>query len=252
MAECIDLNCDLGEWKTKDGFQRDETIMPYITSCNIACGGHIGDQQSVRETVELALRYGVKVGSHPSYPDKEHFGRVVPDIDEKELGYSLRTQIELVRNTVENHGETLHHVKPHGALYNHAAKDEKTARLVMEVIRESAPDVSVYLPPGSVSKVIAEEYGIPVVTEVFADRAYEDDLSLRSRGLEGAVLTDKATVLEQLELMIIRKKVNSYSGKLLSIHPETVCLHSDTPGATRLAASINSFLKSRDVEITAP
>lgn len=252
MSEQIDLNCDLGEWRTENGPERDEAIMQFITSCNIACGGHIGDERSMTKTVELAVKHGVKIGAHPSYPDKEHFGRVVQEITEGELRDSLKQQIEALKNILERKGEPLHHIKPHGALYNQSAKNELLARLVMEVIQESAPDIPVYLSPGSVSKIVAEEFGIPVVTEVFADRAYEEDLSLRSRSLKGAVLDNEQAILEQLELMIFQKKVNTWSGKLLSLHPETVCLHSDTPGATALAKSIHQFLESRDVEIVAP
>ncbi|GAB5409600.1 MAG: 5-oxoprolinase subunit PxpA [Balneolaceae bacterium] len=249
MNKRIDLNCDLGEWKTNDGALRDEAIMPFISSCNIACGGHIGDEESMRYTIQLARKFGVSIGAHPSYPDIENFGRVVMNISPSELKKSLEDQLNKFTRFVKEEGGMLHHIKPHGALYNHAAKDKGTAEIVISAIKEFDKHIPIYLPSNSVSKAVAVNNGLKVVDEVFADRAYEDDLSLRSRKLDSSILEDEADVISQLQSMIFKKEVLTYSGKLKSIKAETVCLHSDTNGAIHLAKLINEFLRKNGVEI---
>lgn len=249
MKKRIDLNCDLGEWKTSDGALRDEAIMPFISSCNIACGGHIGDEESMRTTIRLAKRFGVSIGVHPSYPDTENFGRVVMDISPKELKDSIRDQLQTFSRFLKDEGESLHHIKPHGALYNQAAKDQETAEVIVSVIKQFVENIPVYLPPNSVSKKIACDAGLRVISEVFADRVYEEDLSLRDRKLDGALLEDGDDVIAQLRSMIFEHEVLTYPGKLKAINAETVCLHSDTPGAIQLAKTIHEFLTSNGVEI---
>ncbi|MFV1883741.1 MAG: 5-oxoprolinase subunit PxpA [Balneola sp.] len=252
MRKEIDLNCDLGEWRTSNGPDLDEAIMPFISSCNVACGGHIGDEESMKKTIELAKRYNVAIGAHPGYPDKENFGRVVLDIDLPELEKSIKRQIQSFLVCLDSSGVGLHHVKPHGALYNHAAKNQKTAEVVLKAIDSVAPGTKVYLPVGSVSATMAKDFGLKVVYEVFADRRYEDDLSLRSRSLPDSVLHAESEVIKQLELLVSEEKVITYSGKKKPIKTETVCLHSDTPGAINLARTINSFLNQHGVSIITP
>ena len=252
MSKKIDLNCDLGEWRTSDGPALDEAIMPFISSCNVACGGHIGDKESMKKTITLAQKYNVALGAHPGYPDKENFGRVVLDMDLSELEKSIKAQTQSFLNCLEASGAVLHHVKPHGALYNHAAKDRSTAETVLKAIESVAPGTRVYLPEGSVSAEMAKDYGVNVIYEVFADRRYEDDLSLRSRSLPDSVLEDESEVITQLKHLVFEGKVFTHSGKSKSIKAETVCLHSDTPGAVNLARTINSFLNQHGVSIIAP
>lgn len=249
MKKRIDLNCDLGEWKTSDGILRDEYIMPFISSCNIACGGHIGDEQSIRATIRLAKKYGVSMGVHPSYPDRENFGRVVMDISPKELEESLIEQIKTFIIYLKEEGGTLHHIKPHGALYNQATKDRTIAEVIVSVMKQFDERIPFYLPPNSISKKVAIESGLKVFDEVFADRVYEEDLKLRSRTLSGAVLTNETDVIAQVRSMILKGEVLTYSGTRKPINAETVCLHSDTPGAIQLAKTIHEFLKSHGVEI---
>lgn len=245
----VDLNCDLGEWKSPDHAHRDEAIMPYISSCNIACGGHIGDDFSMRSTMLMARKYGVVIGAHPGYPDRENFGRVVMDITHDKLSASIKEQLESFLSILEQEGLELHHVKPHGALYNHAAKDEETARTVLNTIKSVVGDTKVYLPKGFVSSKIAHDLGLDVIYEVFADRRYEADLSLRSRKLEGAVLHEKEEVLEQIYSMVKNGEVKTFTGEIKSITAQTVCLHSDTEGATELAKHIHTFLENNEVVI---
>ena len=248
----IDLNCDLGEWRTKHGPTLDEDIMPFISSCNVACGGHIGDEDSMRTTIELAQKHDVALGAHPGYPDPENFGREVMDIDPQLLKDSIIEQISIFKKYLDKAGTKLHHIKPHGALYNQAVKDESTARIIVSAIKQVYPAIKVYLPEGSVSSEIASEEGLEVIYEVFADRVYEDDLRLRSRSFSDALLHDEADVIAQLRHLILEGKVLTHSGTKKRIKAGTVCLHSDTPGARTLAQTINTFLYQHGVAITAP
>lgn len=250
MRTRIDLNCDLGEWRTDDGPDLDKAIMPYITSCNIACGGHTGDEITMRWTVILAKKHKVKIGAHPSYPDKAGFGRRQLEMDADVLKNNIKDQILRLKEIAEKEGETLHHVKPHGALYNAASKYRDIAKAVAEAIKELGLEVVVYGQAGSEFEKAVIKNGLTFSAEVFADRAYEDDLKLRDRKLDGSVLHEKEEVLAQIFKMVIEEKVMSYSGKELPIKAETICLHSDTKGARDLARNIHQFLKNHGVTIS--
>lgn len=250
MKTNIDLNCDLGEWRSDDGPDLDKAIMPYISSCNIACGGHIGDEISMRWTVILAKKNNVKIGAHPSYPDRAGFGRNQLEMDSIDLKNSIKNQILCLKEIAEAEGMSLHHVKPHGALYNAASKYRDIAKTVAEAINELGLKVVVYGQAGSEFERAVTENGLQFCAEVFADRAYEDDLSLRSRSLDGAVLHSKEDVLTQIFEMTVEEKVTTYSGKKLPVKAETICLHSDTKGSRELAKNIFQFLKNHGIEIT--
>ena len=284
MIQKIDLNCDLGEsYGLYDG-TRDKAIMPYLSSCNIACGFHSGDPSTIMHTIRLAMEHGVAIGAHPSYPDLQGFGRRVMHLSASEIEAIVLYQVGALKTMTEALGGRLHHVKPHGALYNHAAVDEETARGVVNAllklgvmgepdglggggVPDSAhnPDANhgpkgegpsartssliLYAPPNSVLCDMATEAGIPVRREVFADRRYEQDLRLRSRALAGAVLHNRQDVLDQLE-GFLHGTVHTYGGETKPITAETLCLHSDTEGAELLAREIHAFLTSRNVQIT--
>lgn len=247
----IDLNCDLGESYGTYAANRDEEIMPYISSCNIACGFHSGDPSTILKTIELALEHNVAIGAHPSYPDLQGFGRRVMQMSADELKACMLYQLSALKGLTELCGAKLHHVKPHGALYNHACRFEETAVPVVEAVVAVSDDLLLYAPGDSVLSRVAEDAGLRVVSEVFADRSYDNNLDLRSRKLEGAVLEDEDQILKQLEAMVCNGKVITYEGLELPIQAHTVCLHSDTPGATRLAGRIHEFLKDKGVEIRA-
>ncbi|OAN59658.1 hypothetical protein A8B79_11820 [Balneola sp. EhC07] len=252
MKTSIDLNCDLGEWISEEGPDLDKAIMPYISSCNIACGGHIGDEISMRWTVILAKKNKVKVGAHPSYPDRAGFGRRQLEMNRDRLKNSIKDQILSLKEIADLEGVELHHIKPHGALYNAASVYRDIAKTVAEAIKELSLGVVVYGQSGSEFEKVALKNDLKFCAEVFADRAYEDDLRLRSRSEEGAVLHKKEEVLSQIFKMVIEEKVIAYSGKELPIKAETICLHSDTKGSEVLARNIHQFLKNHGVRITAP
>ncbi|WP_370088647.1 5-oxoprolinase subunit PxpA [Ekhidna sp.] len=241
----IDLNADLGEHPNSN---LDEQIMPFISSCNIACGGHIGDEVSVRNTVRLAKQHGVAIGAHPSYPDPENFGRKIMEMQPKDLAESITNQIMLVQRICEEEDVKMHHVKPHGALYNHAAADEFISQLIYEVLREIAPDIYWMGLAHSVSEKIALKNGHPFIAEGFADRQYELDGSLRSRSMEGAVLTANQ-VIEQVEELAMNQRVKAE--KWLGLKVQSICLHGDTAGAVSLAKEINQHLAAKGIQIAA-
>ncbi|GAB4233102.1 MAG: 5-oxoprolinase subunit PxpA [Ekhidna sp.] len=241
----IDLNADLGEHPATN---LDEQIMPYLSSCNIACGGHIGDASSVRNTVLIAKSNSVAVGAHPSYPDRKNFGRKVMQIQPQELADSLQEQISLVKRICEEEGVSLHHVKPHGALYNHAAANTFMSQLILEVLQDTCPNVPWMGFAHSLSQEVAEKANYPFIAEGFADRRYESDGTLRSRSLPGAVL-EPAEVLGQVEELVLRKRVKADEWMPLSV--QSICLHGDTAGAISLAKQIHDHLVDKGIHIAA-
>ncbi|MDR9416219.1 MAG: 5-oxoprolinase subunit PxpA [Gracilimonas sp.] len=249
MLSKLDLNCDIGEFYGLYDERRDSTIMPYISSCNIACGFHSGDPVTIQKTIQMALDHNVSIGAHPSYPDLQGFGRRVMNLSQQELESCVLYQVSALKGMTEALGGQLHHIKPHGALYNHSAKDEKTAIGVVKAIVQVQKDMLVYAPANSVLSEVAIDAGLRVKSEVFADRRYEDDLTLRSRKLEGAVLKERSEVLEQLG-NFLQGHVKTQGDLSLPIKAETVCLHSDTEGAEELAAAIHKYLEDHDIKIT--
>ncbi len=245
MPTAIDLNADLGEHPNSD---LDEKIMPYISSCNIACGGHIGDAASVRNTVLLAKKYQVAVGAHPSYPDRENFGRKIIQIQPQQLADSISEQIELVQRICHEENVDLHHIKPHGALYNHAAADSFIAELILSVIKEVAPNVYWMGLANSKAEFVAQKHMHPFISEGFADRKYEDDGSLRSRTKDGSVLKPQQ-VIDQVEELVINNRV--LANDWLNLQVQSICLHGDTAGAVTLAKEIYEHLVRKSIQITA-
>ena len=245
MFVSIDLNADLGEFSTSE---LDEQIMPFLSSCNIAGGGHVGDEGTVRRTIQLAKQHGVAIGAHPSFPDKENFGRKVIQMNRNELSESVLNQILLVDRITNEEGVLLHHVKPHGALYNHAANDEPTARLICEVVKSVNENLLLYGLAQSGIEEIAKELGVSFVAESFADRRYEQYGTLRSRSLNDAVITDKKEILRQVEELAFQNRV--MANDWIPIQSQSICLHSDTPGAVTLAKEIHDHLVNKGAHIT--
>lgn len=240
----IDLNADLGEHPDTS---LDERIMPHISSCNIACGGHIGDRESVLQTIKLAKEHKVAIGAHPSYPDRANFGRAVMDTSFDDLKRSLIDQITLVGELCIAERVHLNHVKPHGALYNQAAKSDKLSQLILEVIKETTNSVSWVGLAGSCCEKVANENQFSFIAEGFADRQYEPDGSLRSRSFGDAIL-GKRSVLQQVEDLALYKRVNTKKG-WIPVHAQSICLHSDTEGAVILAKEIREHLESKGIQI---
>lgn len=245
--ESIDLNCDLGETETN----RDAEIMPFLSSCNIACGGHAGNRTIMYTAVKTALTHRVKVGAHPSYPDRDNFGRKSLDLPRPTLLRHLQQQIQSLRELASACHTQLHHVKPHGALYNDMAKDADLARDVVLLIKEIDPALRVFGLAGSETETVCRADNIPFIAEGFADRRYVAPDRLQSRSEAGAVLTRPTDVLTQID-NFLTGKVTLADGTTAPLPVRTLCLHSDTDGAVALSRLIYRHLTEQNVRIAAP
>ena len=243
----IDLNCDIGE-----GMPNDRALMKYVSSVNIACGYHAGNKGIMQQTVEWALENNCAIGAHPSYPDTENFGRIDTldkTVSRAELPGLIADQIELLEEICREAGTSLHHIKPHGALYNRAAVDEEVSAIICRVIRNFNPDLILYGLSGSVTKKIAEEQDVKFVNEVFADRTYLDDGRLTPRTEPGSLIEDQDSSLRQVLQMILEHTVISIKGKRIPLEAETICIHGDGAHALEFAAFIHQALNERGIEI---
>jgi 5-oxoprolinase (ATP-hydrolysing) subunit A len=232
----FDINCDLGE-----GLDNDALLMPYLNSCNIACGAHAGDENTIRESIVLAKKYGVKIGAHPSFPDRLNFGRKVMNIDDEELKFSLLQQLRLFDRICREEDALLHHIKPHGALYNIAAKDFNKAALIVDIIKTYFPAVILYCPPLSLMEELANKAAVSIMREVFADRSYLPDLSLVDRSHPKALLTNPEEVLVHVKYMVERKQIRTVDGVIKSVEADTLCIHGDNPFALEILKTIKKY-----------
>ncbi|MCL4113452.1 UNVERIFIED_CONTAM: hypothetical protein GTU68_008703 [Idotea baltica] len=246
--QTIDLNCDMGETLSGQLKNIDHEIMPFISSCNIACGFHSGSPTVIEQTVRNAIKHGLKIGAHPSYNDRENFGRLSLEIKLVELIPQLRYQICAVKGIVESLGGKLNHVKPHGALYNDMVNNEKLAQAFVSLVLEIDPELHIYGLAGSPLYSICEEKEVVFVNEGFADRKYDGKTQLRSRQSDGALLENDSDVLFQVE-SLLNGKLELYSKEIVKLHVDSICLHSDTPGAIRLSKVIHNFILTKDISI---
>jgi len=238
----IDLNCDMGEQPDLDGYLRDESLMPYLGSCSIACGGHAGNADSMRITAKNAIKHNLRLGAHPSYPDPEHFGRRALDIESEALRSSLVEQITGLKSIVEALGSKLSYVKPHGALYNVAATDRHLSRLILETVRHIEPDLPLMGLAGGETQTLCLEVGYPFIAEGFADRAYQRDGNLVPRSEAGAVHSDITLVVNQVRQMANERAVESLCGHKVDLVVQSVCVHSDTKNAQAMLKAIQAAL----------
>jgi len=238
----VDINADVGE-----GLNNEAQLMPYLSSCNIACGGHAGDDDTMAQVVKLAKTHKVKIGAHPSFPDRQNFGRKIIEISSADLYTSLKQQIRSLIRVLRAEHLTLHHIKPHGALYNLAAIDEKTARVIIEVVKSIALPLRLYAPYGSVIADIAQKESVKLTYEAFADRNYNDDLTLVSRAEENAVITNPDEVFNHVYRMIFEQKVKTINGVGVDIKADTFCVHGDNPEAIKLLQDLTDKLDKSNV-----
>ena len=213
------LNCDLGE-----GIGNDAQLMPYIDEANIACGFHAGDAFTMRQTVALCIRYGVKIGAHPSYLDRENFGRKEIELSSEEIYLLVKKQIETLKKIAENAGAKLNHVKPHGSLYNTSAKNLEVAKAIARAVKDVNGDLILFGLKGSLSIEAAQAMGLKTAEEAFADRRYESDGTLTPRSQAGACFTEVQDVLIQVQ----------------KIKADTWCIHGDGPHALDFAKALKA------------
>jgi UPF0271 protein len=242
----IDINCDMGE-----GVGNDEAIMPYISSANIACGYHAGDENTMRQTVQLCKKYNVAVGAHPSYPDKPNFGRTDMLLHPGEIYEMIVKQINQLEKIADENDVPVHNVKPHGALYNMEARDKALAPFVALAILDTNNKYILYGLSGSYLVKEGKNLGVKTANEVFADRTYKDDGSLTSRGKAGALIENTDRAVAQVVQMVREGTVTSITGKKIPIIAETVCIHGDGDHAIEFAKAIHSALVKEGIEIRA-
>jgi UPF0271 protein len=240
----IDLNCDLGE-----DAGHDAALMPLITSANIACGAHAGDEATMRETCLLAWQHGVAIGAHPGFADREHFGRRERPVTPKEVTDLVFNQTRLLQEIALGCGGQVRHVKVHGALYNMAARDPAVARAVAEGTREADPRLILFGLAGSHLLTAGRACGLAVASEVFADRTYQADGSLTPRTAPNAVITDVERALHQVRQMVIERMVTAINGVRVPIQADTVCLHGDGANAVLFARHLRGALEQANVAL---
>ncbi len=246
MAETIDINCDMGE-----GVGNEELLMPYITSANIACGYHAGDSVTMLHVLELCNEHGVAAGAHPSFLDRANFGRVERELPVTELYELVIQQLLIMKETADIAGVTLRHVKPHGALYNLSARDPLVARVIAKAVKNFDSKLHLTGLSGSCSIEQAIEIGLPTISEVYADRTYQDDGTLTARTEPGALITDPAIAAAQVLEMVREGVVTSVTGNKVPIVAESVCLHGDGPHALLFAETIYTTLQQKGITIRA-
>lgn len=222
----IDLNCDMGESWYNEVTGQDESLMPYITSCNLACGVHGGDPETMKRAIELAIQHRVSIGAHPSLPDRANFGREPIDLPEAALETLLFSQLERLSEAANLQDQKLQHLKPHGALYHLAANNEKEAKAI--VAAAIAFDIPmIYGAPESLLKTATEAAGLRFIPEGFIDRAYENGWQLRSRKLTGAVHHSSEAAADQAYDLAVNNTITDYYGQKHTLKTETLCLHGD-------------------------
>ncbi|MCK5637960.1 MAG: 5-oxoprolinase subunit PxpA [Flavobacteriaceae bacterium] len=235
----MDINCDLGE-----GLGNDAQIMPFISSCNIACGAHAGNLSIMRSTVLLAKKHDVKIGAHPSFSDRENFGRKEMFIPKAILKSKIINQISTLKEIAENEGVTLHHIKPHGALYNMAAKFNDVAMAVIEAVEYFDEDLILYVPYRSLIARRLRERNMLFFYETFADRAYNDDLTLVSRDECDSLIEDTNRISKRVKQLIDLGTINTINGKIVNIKSDTICVHGDNPNVVKIVRVLSKKLNN--------
>lgn len=232
-----DINCDMGE-----AMGNDELIMPYISSANIACGYHAGDADTMRLCIESCRHYQIAIGAHPSFYDRENFGRTEMKLSPHEIYTLVRKQLEIFKQVADAAAQKIHHVKPHGALYNLSARDMVTANVIASAVKDFDSNLILYGLSGSISISEAKKMGLQTASEVFADRTYQDDGSLTPRSRPGALLDNENRAVEQVMQMVKQGMVTTVTGKAIPILAETICIHGDGKQAVLFAKAIHKAL----------
>jgi 5-oxoprolinase (ATP-hydrolysing) subunit A len=248
-TNCIDINADVGERADALLDGSEERLLRIVTSANIACGGHAGDAASMRAVVRLCQPLGVSIGAHPAYPDKQGFGRARLNIPLSQLENSLVEQISSLLDIASSCGATLHHVKPHGALYNAAATDRDLALAIARAVANVDRNLVLVGLAGSLMLDVWRDFGFSVIAEAFADRRYEANGTLRSRALSGALITDPLEAATQALRIVKGGVVESADGSAVQLNAQTICIHGDTTNAALIAGTVRMALEKSGVDL---
>lgn len=245
----IDLNCDMGEIPEAIGDGTQESLMPFLTSVNVACGGHAGDDETMRRTIEQALRWKLAIGAHPGYADREHFGRREQQLSWEAVAESVYEQVRALGRVAEKCGARMVHVKPHGALYNQAARDAALAEAIAAGVARSDRGLILVGLAGSATLETYRKAGFAVAAEAFADRRYEANGSLRSRQHADSLIRDPEEAGRQALSIAEAGEVIAHDGSRVAVSAQTICIHGDTPGAAEIVAAVARTLRQAGVAI---
>jgi UPF0271 protein len=233
----IDINCDMGE-----GMDNEKELMPFMNAANIACGYHAGDVATMKQVINLCLQFNVHIGAHPSFFDRENFGRTNMQLSPPEIYTLVTNQLNTLDKRAKECGTHMHHVKPHGALYNIAAKDIKIAKAIAKAVKDFDASFIYYGLSGSVMIEKAAKLGLQTANEVFADRTYQSDGSLTPRDQPGALITNLDDCINQVIKFVKEKKVIALTGEEIFLQADTICIHSDGEHAIEFAKAIHQNL----------
>ena len=238
----IDINADVGE-----GIENEKELFPFISSCNIACGGHTGDYKTMLSTVKLAKDNEVKIGAHPSFEDKENFGRKILKFNREELLNSLTNQVESLQKILKKENVKLNHIKAHGALYNLSAYDIKSAKTLIDLAKRI--NTKLFVPYSSLISKIAEKEGVEIYNELFIDRTYNSDFTLVSRDNSNALIRESDKMFQHVKKIIINKTISTINNESISVEFDTLCIHGDSPNAIEMIRDLHFKLKNIGIKI---
>jgi len=248
MVGAIDINCDLGESYGRFKIGNDDAVFPYLTSCNVACGFHGGDPQTMEQTILSAIDHNVVIGAHPSYPDLQGFGRRRLQMDGGELKAAIKYQVGALKAMCESQGTSVRYVKPHGALYNACFSNPAETTAVLEAIEEIDQNLILMGLAGSLMEEVSVQLGRPFIAEAFADRRYTAEGFLQSRSEVGSVISTADDAVQQVLDIVMKNQVTSYDGAILDVKAQSVCIHGDNPAALQILQALDQAFAEKGIE----
>ena len=240
----ININCDLGEKSKFHSIENDPELLNIVNSANIACGYHAGDEETMNMVIKISKSNGVSIGAHPSFKDRENFGRKKINLNSSEITKLITDQYEILQKIARGHGENVTHIKPHGALNNMACEDFELANTIAKAINNIDKNIIFLVPTGSQMEIAAKKLNMKIACEIFADRNYEDDGNLVSRSKDHALITDPNMAKKHVLSMVKNQALNCFSGKQIPCEIDSVCIHGDNESSLATAKSIKENLVS--------
>ena len=245
----ININCDLGEKSKLHSNKNDPALLKLVNSANVACGYHAGDSESMNQVITISKENGVSIGAHPSFKDPENFGRKRMNLEFSEIKKLIIDQYEILQTIADKHGESVTHIKPHGALNNMACEDIDLANILAKTIFDINKDLIYLVPTGSKMEAAAKRFNMKIACEIFADRNYEDDGNLVSRKKTNALITDPEVAKKHVLSMVQNQALNCFSGKQIPCKIDSVCIHGDNQSSLETAKSIKENLKLNGLKL---
>ena len=249
MTKEININCDLGEKSQHHSNKHDPDLLEIVNSANVACGYHAGDEETMNEVISISKKNGVSIGAHPSFKDPENFGRSRLNLSSNEIRKLIIDQYEILQNIAINHGETVSHIKPHGALNNMACEDIELATTIAQTINDISKDLIYLVPTGSKMQEAAKKLDMKIACEIFADRNYEDDGNLVSRKKSNALITDPEIAKKHVLSMVKNQALNCHSGKQIPCEIDSICIHGDNKSSLATAKEIQKNLLANGLKL---